>query len=881
MIRWLGRLIDSNEKALRRLEPKVARINQLESEFRALSDDALRAKTDEFKERLKSGATLDELLPEAFAAVREAAQRTIGQRHFDVQLMGGIILHQGKIAEMKTGEGKTLVATLPFYLNSLTGKGCHLATVNDYLARRDSYWMGPIYHALGVSVASIYPQQTPDENAPARLFDPEFESGDKNWPHFRVISRKEAYLADITYGTSSEFGFDYLRQNMIIEASRAVQRPLNYVIVDEVDNLLIDEARTPLIISAPNLEAGKLYQIFASLVTRLVPERDYELKEKERSVQLTDSGWTATERMLRNQGVLHSASLYDLENTQLIRHLRNALTAKEVYQRDREYVVKDSQVIIVDEFTGRLMLGRRYAEGLHQAIEAKERVKVREESQTFATVTVQNYFRMYDKLAGMTGTAVTEAEELDKIYNLEVVVIPTNKPMVREDYTDRIYRDEKAKFKAVIEDVEQLHREGKPVLFGTVSIEKSERLSELLKRKGIEHQVLNAKLHEREAGIIAQAGAPGAVTVATNMAGRGVDIMLGGNPEGQDKEEWLKKHQRVIELGGLHVIGTERHEARRIDNQLRGRAGRQGDPGKSRFYVSLEDDIMRRFGGDRIQGLMRWAGMGEDTAIENTLVNKAVENAQVRVEGYHFDIRKHLVDYDDVVNKQRELIYGERRKMLDGADLKANILSMVEDEFNALITIHLDGRHSLEPDYETFVSELSTIMPLPPDFNASAISRMKPKQIGDELKKQAVSIYEQREQEIGAGNTRIVERVLMLRILDSLWVEHLTAMEEMRQGIGLEAVGQRDPLVAYKRRGHDLFQNLMSNVRHDVVHAIFHVNISREKTPAATPLPTAQKAAGSTDMAKKKPQTLSGKKVGRNDPCPCGSGKKYKHCCGR
>jgi preprotein translocase subunit SecA len=604
MFKWLGGLIDSNEKELKRLESAVDRINGLEPEFERLSDAELRAKTDEFKSRLRDGSSLDELLPEAFAAVREAAKRTIHQRHFDVQLIGGIVLHQGKIAEMKTGEGKTLVATLPLYLNSLAGEGCHLVTVNDYLSRRDAYWMAPIYHALGVSIASIYPQQNPSEHMPSRLYDPGFDSGDSRWQHYRPVSRREAYQADITYGTSAEFGFDYLRDNMAVDKSQYVQRQLNYAIVDEVDNLLIDEARTPLIISAPDVEATQKYQIFAGLVTRLQPTVDYIVKEKERTVEPTDAGYANVEKMLKREGLLKSSDLYDPDNADLHRHLANALNAKELYRRDREYMVKDGEVLIVDEFTGRLMYGRRYSEGLHQAIEAKEHVKVQQESRTYATITIQNYFRMYKKLSGMTGTAATEAEEFHKIYKLEVVAIPTYKPMVRKDTKDQIYKDEATKYRAVARDIEKLHQEKRPVLVGTVSIEKSELLSDMLTRRGVPHQVLNAKQHEKEAGIIAQAGQPGSVTVATNMAGRGVDIILGGNPEGRDEKEWQREHEKVVELGGLHIIGTERHEARRIDNQLRGRAGRQGDPGSSRFYVSLEDDIVRRFGCDRVKGIM-------------------------------------------------------------------------------------------------------------------------------------------------------------------------------------------------------------------------------------------------------------------------------------
>ncbi|TET67365.1 MAG: preprotein translocase subunit SecA, partial [Dehalococcoidia bacterium] len=583
MLKWLSGFVDSNEKELKRLQPIVDRINSLEPEFEKLSDAELRAKTDEFKARLKAGSSLDELLPEAFTAVREAAKRTIGQRHFDVQLMGGVVLHQGKIAEMKTGEGKTLVATLPLYLNSLTGQGCHLVTVNDYLARRDPYWMGSIYHALGVSVASIYPQQTPDEHQPSRLYDPGSDSGDSRWRHFRPVSRKEAYEADITYGTSSEFGFDYLRDNMVMDLSQCAQRILNYAIVDEVDNLLIDEARTPLIISGPAEESGQIYQVFARLVPRLRPDVDYVVEEKERNVNLTDAGISNLEGMLKREGLLKSPNLYDPANYALTRYLESALKAQVMFKRDRDYVVKDGQVIIVDEFTGRMMFGRRYSEGLHQAIEAKEHVKVQRETMTFATITIQNYFRMYQKRAGMTGTALTEAEEFHKIYGLEVVVVPTHKPMIREDFPDQIYKDEKAKFRAVAREIEQLHNEGRPVLIGTVSIEKSEYLSDLLKRRGVPYEVLNAKYHEKEAGIIARAGEPGAVTVATNMAGRGVDIVLGGSLDGQGEAEWQEKHNKIVELGGLHITGTERHEARRIDNQLRGRAGRQGDPGSSRF----------------------------------------------------------------------------------------------------------------------------------------------------------------------------------------------------------------------------------------------------------------------------------------------------------
>ena len=845
MLKRLGGFLDSNEKELRRLQPLVERINALEPEFEVLSNDQLRQKTDEFKARLERGESLDRLLPEAFAAVREAAKRTLGQRHFDVQLMGGIVLHQGKIAEMKTGEGKTLVATLPVYLNALTGKGAHVVTVNDYLAKRDCHWMGPIYHLLGLSVASI-------QHEASFLFDPDHDSGDPAWRYLKTISRRQAYEADVTYGTNNEFGFDYLRDNMVVDLSQCVQRPLHYAIVDEVDYILIDEARTPLIISGPAVEAAEKYKIFAKLVPHLRSEVDYQVDERDRVVTLTEEGISKMEKLLKKEGLLKAPDLYDPSNYLLTHYLESALKAHVLYRRDRDYVVKDGQVIIVDEFTGRLMHGRRYSEGLHQAIEAKEGVPVQRENITLATITFQNYFRLYEKLAGMTGTAMTEAEEFHKIYGLEVVAIPTNKPMIRIDYPDQIYRNEEAKFRAVAREIEKLHAEGRPVLVGTVSIEKSEYLSDLLRRKGILHQVLNAKHHEKEAAIIAQAGQPGAVTVATNMAGRGVDIMLGPG---------------VAEKGGLHVIGTERHEARRIDNQLRGRAGRQGDPGSSRFYVSLEDDVVRRFGGERIKGLLERFHFDEDAPIEHSMVSKAIENAQVRIEGYHFDIRKHLVEYDDVVNQHREVIYSERRKILSGADLKANIQSMITEEIQSLISSCLAGNRPEDWDVEGLVNEVSTIFPLPPDLNAHSLPQMSLSEIEERLLEHARSLYEQREQELGSENMRMLERLVMLRTIDRLWVDHLTAMETMRQGIGLRAVGGRDPLVLYKQEGHAMFQSLLSGITHDVVHTIYKVGIVKEKAPAPSPMAQA---------AKRKEAVGAGHKVGRNDPCPCGSGKKYK-----
>jgi len=896
MLKWLIRLfrrfikrlaslfLPSNEKELKRLQPIVDLINSLEPEFEKLSEAELRAKTDEFRARLKAGSTLDDILPEAFAAVREAAKRTIGQRHYDVQLMGGVVLHQGRIAEMRTGEGKTLVATLPLYLNALVGEGCHLATVNDYLARRDPYWMGPIYHALGLKVASIYPQQSPDDHSPSRLYDPDYDSGDSRWRHFRPVSRKEAYEADITYGTSSEFGFDYLRDNMVMDLKQCVQAPPNYAIVDEVDNLLIDEARTPLIISAPDVEAGQLYQQFARLTTGLKVGTDYEINEKERSAELTDAGWINMERMLKREGVLKSASLFDVQNARLIHHLRNALSAREFYKRDQQYVVNreggKAEVIIVDEFTGRLMYGRRYSEGLHQAIEAKEHVPIQQESRTFATITIQNYFRMYEKLAGMTGTAATEAEEFYKIYKLDVVGVPTHEPMIREDLTDQIYKTEEAKYRAVVNEVKRLHQEECPVLIGTVSIEKSEYLRDLLKRQGIECQVLNAKEHTKEAEIIAQAGKPGAVTVATNMAGRGVDIVLGGSLDGLGQQEWQEQHDKIVELGGLYIIGTERHEARRIDNQLRGRAGRQGDPGRSRFYVSLEDDITRRFGGERIKSFMDWVGMEEDQPIEHAMIQRAITDVQKRVEGYHFDIRKHLVEYDDVINKHREVIYHERRKTLGGADLKANILSMVGEEIQGTVAARMADEHGLGWDADGLVADVATIFPLPPSLNAGVLAQMKPKQITEKLVEYSRTLYDAREKEVVADGMRILERLVMLRIIDSLWVEHLTMMEHMRHEIGLQAMAQRNPLVVYKTEGHRLFQNLTANIQHDVVHTIYHVKIEKREAPQQEATPMAV-AAGRVGGEGKKKLKSSGGKVGRNEPCPCGSGKKYKHCCGR
>jgi preprotein translocase subunit SecA len=966
MFKWLSNLVDSNEKELKRLQPLVDQINSLEPEFEKLTDAELRAKTDEFKTRLADGESLDEVLPEAYAAVREAAKRTIRQRHFDVQLMGGIVLHQGKIAEMKTGEGKTLVATLPLYLNALTGQGSHLVTVNDYLARRDCYWMGPIYNALGVSVAAITAMQTPDDHFPSYIYDPDLDSGDPKWKHLHRIpyppnqpqeARRQAYGADITYGTNNEFGFDYLRDNMVLALSQCVQRNLNYAIVDEVDNILIDEARTPLIISGTAEEATEMYRTVARLVSRLSKDADYTIEERTRSVHLTEMGMTEMEQMLRREGLLKAPDLYDPSNYSLTQHVDSALKAQVLFKRDKDYVVKDGQVIIVDEFTGRLMFGRRYSEGLHQAIEAKEKVKIQRESVTMATVTFQNYFRMYQKLAGMTGTAITEAEEFHKIYNLEVVIVPTNKPLIRIEHPDRIYKDEKTKFAAVTREIKQLHDEKRPILIGTTSIETSEKLSDLLNRNGVPHKMLNAKHHEKEADIIAQAGRIGSVTVATNMAGRGVDIILGGTPEGRDEAEWQEEHNKVIELGGLHIVGTEHHEARRIDNQLRGRAGRQGDPGSSRFFASLEDEILRRFGGERVKGIMQWAGMDEDSPIEHSFATRALTNSQVQTEGYHFNIRKHLVEYDDVINKHREVIYAERKKVLEDGDLKSNILTMVKDEVDGLFeeeNVQLLIEHEIKGrvydhfarnrnngNLQALVKSISACLPIPdglsadilsatnaeeiiqrlveharrlfrnwdpeaddestwmmehlvipalienhlvdkvlaipgrkiiiagifpelrPESRPATMSRQPFEQTVNELTQYAEGLYERLEQEIGGDEMRLRERRIMLSAIDRSWMNHLTEMDQLRQGIGLRSVGQEQPLVVYKREGHASFEALLARIQHDVAHSIYHVGIAKE---------TAQK---------KKEAVPVGPKVGRNAPCPCGSGKKYKHCCGK
>ena len=864
----LGKVLgDPNERELKKLRPIVDEVNDLESEFEALSDEGLLDKTEEFRDRIEDGESLEDVLPEAFALVREGAKRTLGQRHYDVQIVGGCILHQGKVAEMRTGEGKTLVATLPVYLNALEGKGVHVVTVNDYLARRDAQWMGQIYQKLGLTIACLQ-----HDNA-LRLT----EGGE-----LEAVGRQDAYGADITYGTNSEFGFDYLRDNMVHDLKQLVQRPLNYCIIDEVDNILIDEARTPLIISGQSNDSAKAYQQFAHLAPSLRLDEDYTIDEKLRSASLTASG---IEKLERRLGV---TNLYDPSNYILTHYADNALKAHALYRKDREYVVRDGEVVIVDEFTGRLMPGRRYSDGLHQAIEAKERLKVRAESITMATVTLQNYFRMYEKLAGMTGTAATESEELYKIYELDVLVVPTHMPMVRDDEKDVIYTTEEAKFKAIADEIEEHNDAGRPVLVGTVSIEKSELLSGHLRKRGIAHEVLNAKHHEREAAIVAQAGRVGAVTVATNMAGRGTDIVLGGAQADRETGEWQAEHDKVVDLGGLMIVGTERHEARRIDNQLRGRAGRQGDPGETRFYLSLEDELMRRAGGDTAKKFMDWAGLPEETPIESGMVSKVIENAQTKVEGHNFDIRKHLLQYDDVVNKHREVIYGERRKILEGADVKANILDLVEKELDVLVATHLVGEDLESWDVEALLTGLRGMFPVPRDLTEEALARLSKQEARSAVQTYARKLYEQREGEVGAETMRALERLVMLRSFDVHWIEHLTAMENLRQGIGLQGVAQLDPLVAYKRQGHVMFDELMDRIRQDVARMIFQVGVrpaANGASAGAAARPVAvEQAPEQRQMAaaagRRTKAAGRSNKIGRNDPCHCGSGKKFKKCHG-
>ena len=870
MLAFLKHVFDDNKRELRRLGRQVQQVNDWEPAVQALPDEGLGAKTDEFRARLDAGETLDDLLTEAFAVVREAARRVLGQRHFDEQIMGGIVLHQGRIAEMKTGEGKTLAATLPAYLNALTGRGVHIVTVNDYLAKRDSEWMGAIYQFLGLTVGLIV-------------------------PGLDFVARKTAYAADITYGTNNEFGFDYLRDNMVLREDQMVQRPFNYAIIDEVDSILIDEARTPLIISGQVDQPTELYYKFAQIVPRLRPGQDYEVDEKARTVAPTEQGIAKVERLLGVDNLYAATDGDDLSH-----YLMQALKAHELMLRDREYVVKDGQVIIVDDFTGRLMFGRRYSDGLHQAIEAKEGVKIETESQTLARITFQNFFRMYKKLAGMTGTAATEEDEFRNIYGLDVVVIPTHKPMIRVDYPDVVYKTEAGKFKAVVAEIVDCHRRGQPVLVGTVSIEKSEQLSRLLAKQGIKHQVLNAKYHEREAEIVAQAGRLGSVTIATNMAGRGTDILLGGNPEFLVKEklkDWAQnpasegelpealvaeikarcrqEHEQVVAAGGLHIIGTERHEARRIDNQLRGRSGRQGDPGSSRFYLSLEDDLLRLFGGENILQIMDRLGLEEDQPIEHNLLSRAVENAQKRLEGRNFNIRKQLLEYDDVMNRQREVIYEQRKEVLTQTDHRETILTMAKTVLSEYVAIYCSD--NVEPeqwDLKALVTMLEQIFFPPRAVAAAELKGKSQLELRQWLEDKITAVYAEREAEIGADSWRELERMVLLRVVDSKWMEHLDAMDELREGIGLRAYGQRDPLIEYQLEAHEMFQGLVARIQEDAVRYLFKIQL------ATKPVQRRRVAAAAAEKPQQ-PYRRPRKKIGRNDPCPCGSGKKFKRCCGR
>ncbi len=884
MLKTLTKLIGgSNEGVIKKIRRQVVDdVNALEPEFEALTDAELRALTDEFRSRLQDGETTDDILHEAFAAVREAAKRTLGQRHFDVQLIGAFALHEGKIAEMRTGEGKTLVATLPAYLNALTGEGVHVVTVNDYLARRDAQWMGQVYDLLGITVGVL-------QHEGSYVYQSDANSSTAGMEALRAADRQEAYAADITYGTNNEFGFDYLRDNMVLHTSQKVQRERRFAIVDEVDNILIDEARTPLIISGPAEETPRDYSRFARVVPSLAEGRDYDIDEKHRSVSLTPEGMNKVERLL---GI---KSLYEDSEAsfRIVHHVETALRAQNVFQRDRDYVVSSGQVVIVDEFTGRLMTGRRFSDGLHQALEAKEGVQVRRETITYATITLQNYFRLYDKLAGMTGTAATEAEEFWKIYKLEVVEIPTNQPMVRDDQPDLIYKNQDAKYRAVVEEIDALHRDGKPVLVGTTDIDTSELLSEMLRRKGVPHEVLNAKQHEREASIVAQAGQPGAVTVATNMAGRGTDIILGGNPDslGIGAGKWQQAHDSVMSSGGLHIIGTERHEARRIDNQLRGRAGRQGDPGSTRFFVALDDELMRRFGGERISNFMEWAGLEEDVPIETKMISKSIESAQVKVEAYHFDMRKHLVDYDDVMNTHRDVIYREREKVLSGADPKANILDMVYEEIEEIVSEHLAGRTQYQWDADAFLRDLGGVFPpATHSLTPETMLYMSFDELSEWLTGFARTCYEDLEEKLTPEVASGIAQQVMLRAIDHNWVMHLTGMMDLRESVGLYAYGQRDPLVMYKKEGHEKFLALQDGIQNAIVRTIYHGFHALATGPGANGRARAAAPPGGASVMGRLADTPSrrgrGKargsgKVGRNSPCPCGSGKKYKRCCGR
>jgi preprotein translocase subunit SecA len=884
----LNKFFDSNEKEVKKLEPIVAEINSFEEVTKKLKDKDFPKKTKEFRERVSGGESLDLLLAEAFALVREAAKRSIGQRHYDVQLMSAAVLASGRISEQKTGEGKTLSSIPALYLHSLTGKSVHLVTVNDYLARRDAGWMGPVFSLLGISVSSII-------NESSYIFDPKFtndQAQDERLSHLRPINRKEAYQADIIYGINSEFGFDYLRDNMAQSIEQTVQRGYYYAVVDEVDSVLIDEARTPHIISAPDESPTQKYYEYATLVDKLNSEIDYKIDEKLRTAHLTDHGIGKVEKLF---GV---SNIYEKDfNT--VYHLEAALKARTLFQKEKDYIVKDNQVILVDEFTGRLMMGRRLSEGLHQAIEAKEKVSIQRESKTMATVSLQNYFRMYEKLAGMTGTAVTEAREFHKIYNLSVVAIPTNKKMIRKDSQDVVYKSSRAKFSAVAAEIEKAYKKGQPVLVGTTSIDKNELISELLRRRGIQHEILNAKNHEQEARIISRAGEKGAVTVATNMAGRGVDIILGGDPD--EKKNWQKEHDEVIGLGGLYVIGTERHESRRIDNQLRGRSGRQGDPGESRFFVALDDEIMKLFGGDSISRIMTRFNMPEDMPLQHGIVSRAIEQAQTKVEGFNFDIRKHLVDYDDVLNKQREIIYKRRRKILESSSkesLEEDILEKIDSSVSVLVNINEnqitdDGKSKDEKIIDEFV----TMIPFDENSKAQLAkqisTRSTPHEKIDFLSKIAHDLYDQRKKQLGEKVTGDIERFVSLSVIDSLWMDHLDAVDNLRGGIGLRGYGQRDPLVEYKNEAYRMFERLISGIDDEIVHRIYKIQV--RQAPHSHQHVTEQAAGstvGMTEVSNSSTQSVSTsfsagsgkKKPGRNDPCHCGAKredgtpKKYKHC---
>jgi preprotein translocase subunit SecA len=919
-----------HERDVKRMMPVVHAINALEPALQTLDDAALRGKTDELRKRIADGADVDDVLPEAFAVAREAARRTLGMRHFDVQLIGGMVLHEGTIAEMATGEGKTLVATLPAYLNALTGKGVHIVTVNDYLAKRDAQWMGPLYHALGLSVGVI-------QHEASFQYDPAYATPDIRMTALRPIDRRTAYLCDITYGTNNEFGFDYLRDNMRFSLDELVQRRLHYAIVDEVDSILIDEARTPLIISGPAEESTELYFKIDRIIPRLKRaativegklseieeqrEGDFIVDEKSKAVSLTEQGIASCERLLNVD------NLYDPQHIMVLHHVQQALRAHALYKRDVDYVVKDGEVIIVDEFTGRMMPGRRWSDGLHQAVEAKEGVRIERENQTLATITFQNYFRMYDKLAGMTGTAETEAEEFAKIYKLDVTVVPTNRSLIRINHPDVVYKTEREKFNAVVEDIIKRHETGQPVLVGTVSIEKSEAVSKLLKKRGVRHEVLNAKYHEREAEIVAQAGREGAVTIATNMAGRGTDILLGGNPDFLSKEILRKQgldpatasaearaaalvaarrvtepeHRRVVELGGLHIVGTERHESRRVDNQLRGRSGRQGDPGSSHFYLSLEDDLLRIFGSQRIQKIMERLGMEEGEPIEHKLVTRAIATAQKRVENHNFEIRKHLLEYDDVMNKQREIIYGMRRQILDGESQADTVAEWIEDlGVGTLDAYAAEGAHPEDWDLGGLTEALHRqfdVKIAPAQFE-EIVSREGLAQLVDEAVKER---YAERERELGEELMRALERHEMLIVIDTQWKDHLLSIDHLKEGIGLRGYGQRDPLTEYKKEAFDLFQDMVERAKAAVVERLFKVQVVRDapmELPTITAWADAQESRGTLPAEPRAggwtptpasapapaprpapvPRTPTGEKIGRNDPCFCGSGKKYKKC---